>query len=373
MAVDDAGMKHGERSGVAEQIASKKIKLTLSAQAEKYARRDAPLEARRMAARGALPLEPVELATVLFALMHDPDVGVKDTARASLEQLPAHVLETVLSGPTHPALLAFLAQTHKDDEALITKVALNPSADDRTIAFLASLPCSSVVDIVTQNQERMMRCDEIVDALGNNPLTGRAAIERILGFLGMSTPETAENAAEEPLSEQDAEAAVLTLLGDDLADFASQLTRESEEAISDDQIGGNLVAALAHMTVVQKVKLARLGGTEARSLLIRDRNKVVACAAITSPKISDSEVTGYAKSRALCDEVMRIIATNREWTKNYQIKLALAMNPKVPPRQAIGFLPYLRDKDLKTIMKSRDVPSNIAAQARRVLQKKGKI
>ena len=189
----------------------------------------------------------------------------------------------------------------------------------------------------------------------------------------MSTPETAEDGAEEQLSEQEAEAAVLTLLGNDLADLASQFTRESKEAVSDDQIGGNLVAALAHMTVVQKVKLARLGGTEARSLLIRDRNKVVACAAITSPKISDSEVTGYAKSRALCDEVMRIIATNREWTKNYQIKLALAMNPKVPPRQAIGFLPYLRDKDLKAIMKSRDVPSNIAAQARRVLQKKGKI
>ena len=44
-----------------------KIQLVLSPQAERYVRRDAPVEVRRMAARGALPLAPVELATVLFA------------------------------------------------------------------------------------------------------------------------------------------------------------------------------------------------------------------------------------------------------------------------------------------------------------------
>jgi hypothetical protein len=134
-----------------------------------------------------------------------------------------------------------------------------------------------------------------------------------------------------------------------------------------------LFTALANMTVMQKMKLARLGGSEVRSLLIRDRNKVVASAAISSPKITDSEVAGYAKSRALCDDVMRIIAANREWTKHYAVKLALAMNPKVPQPLAISFLAYLQDKDLKVIMKSRDVPSNISAQARRLLQKKGKI
>src|SRR5262249_22849261 len=71
----------GSRSGLAVprpgsdamEATREKIQLKLSPQAEKSARRDAPLEVRRMAARGALPLPPLELATVLFALMHDPD------------------------------------------------------------------------------------------------------------------------------------------------------------------------------------------------------------------------------------------------------------------------------------------------------------
>jgi hypothetical protein len=49
------------------------------------------------------------------------------------------------------------------------------------------------------------------------------------------------------------------------------------------------------------------------------------------------------------------------------------MNPKAPQATAMKFLNYLQDRDLKTIMKSKDVPSVIAAQARRMLQKKGKI
>lgn len=361
-----------------EQVSKKsgKIKLTLSPQAQKYARRDAPVEGRRMAARGALPLEAIELATVLFALTHDPDAQVKETARSSLEQLPDPVLDTVLSGAAHPSVLAFFAQIHKSDEEKITKLALNPATDDRTVAFLATLPCPAVVDIVSQNQERLMRCEEIVDSLGNNPLTGRAVIERILTFLGMSTPASTGEVGEKPLTEEDAEAAVLALLGDELAGFAPEILAEKKPkniSTEREELSGNLFAALSSMTVLQKVKLARLGGTEARGLLIRDRNKVVASAAISSPKITDSEVEGYAKSRALCDDVMRIIATNRQWTKNYAVKLALAMNPKVPKPLAIGFLAYLQDKDLKTIMKSRDVSSNIAAQARRLLQKKGKI
>ena len=77
----------------------RKVHLKLSPLAQRYARRDAPRDARLMAARGAPPLPPVDLATVLFVLMHDPDPEVKSVARESLEGLPDNV-ETVF-GPAH--------------------------------------------------------------------------------------------------------------------------------------------------------------------------------------------------------------------------------------------------------------------------------
>lgn len=353
-----------------------RIKLTLSPQAEKYVRRDAPLEARRMAARGALPLQPVELATVLFALAHDTDDEVKQTARESLEGLPVPLRDQVLSGPAHPALLSYLAKVHREDEKACEALALNPYTDDATVCFLATLPLRTVVDIISNNQERLLRCEELVDALGSNPMTGRAVIDRILSFLGIATPEGEESdeiQEEEAVSEEDAEAALRALLGEENAELARILASESDQEIEDEQLEQSLYQALQSMSVMQKIKLARTGGKEARSLLIRDKNKVVSSSVIASPKITETEIIAYAQNKSTGEEILRQISRNREWTKNYQIKLGLATNPKTPLPTALKFVNYLQDRDLRFLMKSKDVPSPVTVQARRLLQKKGKI
>lgn len=353
------------------QASKNRIRLTLSPQAEKYARRDAPLGIRRMAARGALPLDPIELATVLFALAHDPDAEVKDTARRSLDALPRNVLATVVSGPANPALLSYLARVHREDEKVCQALALNPATDDATVAFLATLPIRSVVEIVSNNQERMLRHDEIVEALGQNPLTGRSVIDRIMKFLGVGEEREEDDDYESNLSEESAEKALLAMLGSDAREVAKLLA--SEDDLDDEDVQGNLFAAIQNMTVMQKVKLARVGGKEARSLLIKDRNKVVSTSVLASPKLTETEIIGIAQSRAVSDEILRLICVNKEWTRSYAVKLALATNPKTPQPQAIKFLNYLQDRDLKSLMKSKDVPSVISTHARRILQKKGKL
>ena len=349
-----------------------KIRLKLSPQAERYARRDAPRESRLMAARGALPLPPLELATVLFALMHDPDAEVKSTARESLEALPDTVLAPVLSGPAHPALLSHLAHAFREHEARLEPIALNPAADDATIALLAGLPFKRVVDIISNNQERMVRAPEIVEALGGNPLTGRAVIDRILSFLGVDLPREDEEWDPAEISEGDAEAALRAVLGDELGSFARSLVEETEGEIAEGD-SASLYALIQKMTVFQKIKLARLGNKEARSLLVKDRNKVVAISAISSPKITTNEVVAIAQSRNVHDEVLRLVSMNRLWTRAYRVKLALATNPRCPQVMAMKFVNYLQDGDLKSIMKSKDVPTVVSTHARRILTKKGKI
>ncbi|MEM7411880.1 MAG: hypothetical protein AAF430_16740 [Myxococcota bacterium] len=354
-----------------------KVRLELSAQAAKYARRDAPREARLMAARGALPLQPVELATVLFALMHDPDAEVKSKARDSLESLPPHVVGTVVEQPAPAPLLDHLARSAPEDEERLEKIALNAATGDATVAFLAGRPFKKIVDIVSNNQKRLLRYPPIVDALGDNPLTGRAVIDRILSFLGVDSRDEEEEQdddwldVEEDVGDEEAQAALQAILGDS---FAS-LTQDGDGEIDPDELeqGGSLYSVIQNLSVFQKIKLARMGNKEARSLLVRDRNKIVAMAAVTSPKISDTEMIAIAQSRNVCDDVIRVIARNRDVTRNYQVKHALATNPKTPQATAMQFVNYLQDRDLRQLMKSKDVPTVVATHARRILTRKGKL
>ncbi len=356
-----------------------KIRLTLSPEAERYVRRDAPVEVRAMAASGALPLPPVELLTVLFVLCHDPDATVKDRARQSFERLPESLLGAALTGRTNPAVLSYCAHTFRDQPERLEKIALNAGADDATIAFLASLPHKRIVEIISNNQQRMLRCPEIVEALGQNPFTGRAVIDRILGFLGLERNahevpdedlEQDVHFAPEPVTDEDARAVLAAVLGDDVSQFARELI--DDDVRLDEDKTRSLHALMQKMSVFDKVKLARVGNGEARALLVRDRNKLVAAAAIRSPKVQEQEILAFAKARNLSDEVLRIIASSREWTRGYAVKLALAANPKCPPQWSMRFLGHLHERDLRAIMRSREVPAVISTQARRMLQKKEK-
>ena len=362
-----------------EPKSPQKIHLKLSPQAERYARRDAPHEARLMAARGALPLPPIELATVLFVLHHDADPEIKDLALASLESLPDAICDAVLTGPAHPALISHLAHSFREKPDRLEKIALNPATDDATIAFLAGLPCKQIVDIISNNQERMLRAPEIVDALGNNPLTGRVVIDRILSFLGLQGTEAKAEGSDDTggsdaISDADAEAALRAILGEELGQFAKVLVQETGgEGQEDDESEGSLYALVQKMSVFQKIKLTRMGNKEARGLLVRDRNKIVAMAAVSSPKITDAEAITMAQSRNVADDILRYVANKREWTKNYQVKLALSMNPRCPQSASMKFINYLQDRDLKAMMRSKDIPSVISTHARRILAQKGKI
>ncbi len=336
-----------------------------------------------MAARGALPLPPDQIASVLFALTFDPEPEVKERALQSLEQLPDRIVDPTLSAPVHPALLSWLARRVQNDGARVEKLALNPATSDETICELAALPFARVIDIVAHNQTRLLRCPGLLDALGSNPLTSPATIDRILEFLGLRRDEAPDpEAPPPPPSDAPVEAAEADLLAaaalDDPSGLPPELLEEREsgegaEGEPSEERAKTLYALVQDMKVVDKIKLARFGNGEARSLLVRDRNRIVATAVVRSPKIKENEILAIAKSRNVTDEVLRLVSNMRTWTANYAVQFALTCNPKTPVPSAIKFLNYLTDRDLRTIMRSREVPGPISTQARRILARKGKI
>jgi hypothetical protein len=122
---------------------------------------------------------------------------------------------------------------------------------------------------------------------------------------------------------------------------------------------------IAGLSIAQRVALAMKGTREERAILIRDANKLVAVAVLSSPKVTETEVESIAKMTTVSDEILRIIANTRHWVKNYGIIAALAKNPKTPAPVAMNILPRLTDKDLRMLSQDRNVADIVRITARK--------
>ena len=125
------------------------------------------------------------------------------------------------------------------------------------------------------------------------------------------------------------------------------------------------------LAVPEKVKLAMSGDKEARSILIKDSNKQIQVAVLDSPRITEPEIVSIANSRNVGEDILRKIAGNRDWMKNYQIRLGLVNNPKTPLTIGLRIISTLMMSDLKRLAKSKGVSSVLTAAANRYLIKKG--
>lgn len=145
--------------------------------------------------------------------------------------------------------------------------------------------------------------------------------------------------------------------------------REKDKPVKDELDRLPLAMKIQRMTVPERIKLAQTGGREARTLLMQDPNRVVQLAVLDNPKITSSEVAGFANSRNISDEALRKIAENREWFKLYPVRLALVKNPKTPVGIALKLVSTLIPQDLKILAKSKSVSSVIVQAARRQLER----
>ncbi len=127
------------------------------------------------------------------------------------------------------------------------------------------------------------------------------------------------------------------------------------------------IQKIAAMTIAQRMSLAMKGTREERAVLIRDPNKIVAVAVLSSPKMTETEIESIARMASLSDEILRIIANTRAWVKNYQIAVALTRNPKTPLGVSMNLLQRLNDRDMRMLSIDRNVPDILRITARKKL------
>jgi hypothetical protein len=138
---------------------------------------------------------------------------------------------------------------------------------------------------------------------------------------------------------------------------------DGEENTEDDP------TVLASLPIVQRMKLASKGTRSQRAQLVRDSNKLVAAAVLSSPKLTESEVEAFAKMANVTDDVLRTIAMNRTWMKNYGVISGLTKNPKTPPGISMQLVQRLNEKDLKALTTDRNVPEAVRLAAKKFLRK----
>jgi hypothetical protein len=127
----------------------------------------------------------------------------------------------------------------------------------------------------------------------------------------------------------------------------------------------SLTEQITKMNFTQRLRAAVKGTREMRTVLIRDPNKMIAASVLSSPKLTESEVAAFSRMANVTEDVLRIIATNRRWLKNYGVVVGLTKNPKTPLGLSLNLMGRLNDRDMALLAIDRNVPEPLRVAARK--------
>ncbi len=271
-------------------------------------------EDKILIARGNVTASSVDFATTLFYLCHDNNSLISNTAMETLKSLSADIVVEISADETvHPKLLDAIARLHWTKQDVVDNLAINSALSQETASFLAAqglaLFALEVKEPIIDNEESNQVDDE--------------------------------------------------LLEDEVIDEENE---EFKTKYQQSQVMG----------IGEKIKIGLTGDKEWRMILIKDSNKLVSGSVIKNPRITEPEILVIAKSAIQNDEVIRLICSNKEWVKNYQIRKALVENHKTPLPFALRYMASLTDKDLGFLAKSKNITTVLSTQARRLLNSKNK-
>ncbi len=392
----------------------------LSESARLYLKESIPKQLVSAVVKGLVPLEPKELLIVIAYHYNNGDEQVKADALNTVKSLPAHAIDSIVSEDVPDFVLSFVYKNCSLSQGAVDSLVTNKNLSDEMFAELAKTDNESILELISKNQMRILKDDRIFDALITNPHLSKVSKDQLMEFFSLvaskelrklnikiekkdavsagkasDLPSSVSQRADLPSNLQKtglpSDAAMLPStvasqlpsdagsgLPDNLMDnlptnlilqgLPSELIDEQEEGENiNDGIRLTLYQRIQKMTVSQKIKLALLGNKEARTILLRDSNRVVIESVIKSPRITDGEVVGITNSRSVSEDIIRMIAANREWQKNYRVRQALAANPKTPVPIAIRLLETMSKQDLKNLSNSKNISSVVATTAKRMM------
>ncbi|MEP6849931.1 MAG: hypothetical protein ABI999_13825 [Acidobacteriota bacterium] len=381
----------------------------------------APRPAQLAAARGILPLPPIDQLEILVSFVSGGDAELADHAKKSLLSQDTSTLEAVLrSKDVAPAVLAHFATRDEFPlsvhEAIVTN-AKTPQA--ALVEFAKTSTKGELLELLSHNQQLMIQIPGLIEAiLGNSnrtPESERRALETKREFfekergaaqIASELRAQGKEAAAEFIEK--AEFATGDITDEDAAFFAEHIVvpdRETDDswlaleyleelyeesdadrkaAVSkilgemreDGEIPSERVSMLYRvmkLNVKDRIRLGTKGDREARNILIRDPNRLVSQAVVQNPRITEQEVEQIASMRTAGEDILRQIAASRHWSRSYSIVHNLVRNPRTPIGNSMTIMSRMQLKDLIALSNNRNVSDAVRRHALRLANaRKGK-
>ncbi len=287
---------------------------------------------------GGAHLAPADRAELLAVLAGDADEMVSERAQdAILSQPIESFVEAIRREHVLPALLSYAAKHLADKPGVCDAMVQNKNCPAEYLVPVVRHLSAIGIQSLMEELDRVSESAALASALEHSTLLTVDQKNQLHEIHGPGAPMDEAALAEAAAAAE--------------PDAARRQT---------------LLQRLAKMTVAQRVQFAIKGGSDARRTLIRDSNKVVQRAVLQSPRLTDQEVEAFASMSSLTDEILRLIANNRNFRKNYTVVRNLINNPKTPIDVSLHMLPILNAIDLKRLTTNKNIPETLRTTANKL-------
>jgi len=300
----------------------------------------APRERKLAVCSTGAHLDPIDRLEILAVLTHDQDDMVATRAQEALfSDAPEMFVQAIMRENPLQALFTYAGRNFASNPAIAVAMIGNRNCPGECLVPLVPHLTADQVQALVTELDRISSSSALLGALEKSPhLTA------------------------------DQKNTLHELRSTAVAGDSEGLHEAAAEAEPDPVRRQTLLQQIAKMTVAQRVQFAMKGGSDARRTLIRDSNKVVQRAVLQSPRLTDQEVESFASMANLTDEILRLIAGNRVFRKNYVVVRNLMNNAKTPLDVSLHMLPMLNPLDLKRLGMNKNVPETLRTSANKLMR-----
>lgn len=312
-----------------------------------------------LVAKGLFPLPPQELISLQVALAGRDDEELASAARESLRSLEPKIAADALADSAEAEVLSYFGG-HSSHPVILEAILRNRHTPPQALGDVAPKLSPELQEVLLLRQDVIVENAWLLDRLDENPELSTYSQRRVREYRQHLVRKDEEipiaeavTEVEEVATDAEVEAAIAEV---------KQLPAQGET----DEVTGLTEAQIRALPIPVRLKLARGAARSLRSILVKDKNPLVAVSVLRGSSLSESEVELIASSRSVVEEVLNLIARDRQWSRKYSIVHALVKNPRTSVGLAVRLTSRLSARDLRNLSRDRNVSEAVRNHAARL-------